>query len=174
MDVNRSKFYRLLASGYAEITFFKGLSFKTVFSPDYVSTDEHRYWNKEHGNGSTYNGRLDKYHHVDLMYTSTNTFNYTNVFKDVHSLNVMAGMEYWQSTYETLYAGGRGLLGDMQELAGASGSFSPSSDTTKETLISYFGRAEYAYKDKYNFSASLRADGSSIFGADTKWEHSGV
>lgn len=169
MDVNRSKFYRLLASGYAEITFFKGLSFKTVFSPDYVSADEHRYWNKEHGNGPTYNGRLDKYHHVDLMYTSTNTFNYTNVFKDVHSLNVMAGMEYWQSTYETLYAGGRGLLGDMQELAGASGSFSPSSDTTKETLISYFGRAEYAYKDKYNFSASLRADGSSIFGADTKW-----
>lgn len=169
MDVNRSKFYRLLASGYAEITFFKGFSFKTVFSPDYVSTDEHRYWNKEHGNGPTYNGRLDKYHHVDLMYTSTNTFNYTNVFKDVHSLNVMAGMEYWQSTYETLYAGGRGLLGDMQELAGASGSFSPSSDTTKETLISYFGRAEYAYKDKYNFSASLRADGSSIFGADTKW-----
>ena len=169
MDVNRSKFYRLLASGYAEITFFNGLSFKTVFSPDYVSTDEHRYWNKEHGNGPTYNGRLDKYHHVDLMYTSTNTFNYTNIFKDVHSLNVMAGMEYWQSTYETLYAGGRGLLGDMQELAGASGSFSPSSDTTKETLISYFGRAEYAYKDKYNFSASLRADGSSIFGADTKW-----
>lgn len=87
----------------------------------------------------------------------------------IPSLNVMAGMEYWQSTYETLYAGGRGLLGDMQELAGASGSFSPSSDTTKETLISYFGRAEYAYKDKYNFSASLRADGSSIFGADTKW-----
>ena len=36
-------------------------------------------------------------------------------------------------------------------------------------MISYFGRAEYAYKDKYNFSASLRADGSSIFGADTKW-----
>ena len=58
MDVNRSKFYRLLASGYAEITFFNGLSFKTVFSPDYVSTDEHRYWNKEHGNGPTYNGRL--------------------------------------------------------------------------------------------------------------------
>ena len=169
MDVNRSKFYRLLASGYAEITFFKGFFFKTVFSPDYVSTDEHRYWNKEHGNGPTYNGRLDKYHHVDLMYTSTNTFNYTNIFKDVLCLNVMAGMEYWQSTYETLYAGGRGLLGDMQELAGASGSFSPSSDTTKETLISYFGRAEYAYKDKYNFSASLRADGSSIFGADTKW-----
>lgn len=169
MDVNRSKFYRLLASAYAEITFFKGLSFKTVFSPDYVSTDEHRYWNKEHGNGPSYNGRLDKWHVTDLMYTSTNTFNYNNVFNDIHGLNVMAGMEYWQSTYETLYAAGRDLLGSMQELSASSSSISQSSSTTKETLISYFGRAEYSFKDKYNFSASLRTDGSSIFGSDTKW-----
>lgn len=169
MDVNRSKFYRLLASAYAEIIFFKGFSFKTVFSPDYVSTDEHRYWNKEHGNGPSYNGRLDKWHISDLMYTSTNTFNYNNVFNDIHGLNVMAGMEYWQSTYETLYAAGRDLLGSMQELSAAGSSISQSSSTTKETLISYFGRAEYSLKDKYNFSASLRTDGSSIFGSDTKW-----
>jgi TonB-linked SusC/RagA family outer membrane protein len=169
MDVHRSKFYRLLASAYADISIYKGLNFKTVFSPDYVSTDEHRYWNKKHGNGPAYNGRLDKYHHTDLMYTSTNTLSYSNVFNQTHSLNAMAGMEYWKSTYETLYAGGRDLLGDMQELAAASGSFSPSSNTTKEVLISYFGRVEYAYADKYNLSTSLRTDGSSIFGADTKW-----
>lgn len=74
-----------------------------------------------------------------------------------------------ESTYEYLYAGGRDLLGDMQELDVASGSFSPSSLTTKEVLISYFGRAEYAFSDKYNASLSLRSDGSSVFGADTKW-----
>ncbi|MDR2118702.1 MAG: TonB-dependent receptor [Tannerellaceae bacterium] len=169
MDVHRSKFYRLLASAYADVTLWKGLNFKTVFSPDYVSTDEHRYWNKQHGNGPAYNGRLDKYHHTDMMYTSTNTLSYANTFGAVHSVNAMAGMEYWQSVYETLYAGGRDLLGDMQELAAASGSFSPSSNTTKEILISYFGRVEYAYSDKYNLSGSLRTDGSSIFGADTKW-----
>ncbi|GHT36087.1 SusC/RagA family TonB-linked outer membrane protein [Bacteroidia bacterium] len=169
MDVHRSKFYRVLASAYANITFFKGLDFKTVISPDYVSTDEHRYWNKEHGNGPAYNGRLDKYHHTDVMYTSTNTLTYQNVFDNLHSVNAMAGMEYWESTYETLYAGGRDLLGKMQELAAAAGSFAPSSNTTKEVLLSYFGRLEYAYADKYNVSASLRSDGSSIFGADTKW-----
>ncbi|MDR1344859.1 MAG: TonB-dependent receptor [Tannerellaceae bacterium] len=169
MDIYRSKFYRLLASAYADITIWKGINFKTVFSPDYVSTDEHRYWNKKHGNGPAYNGRLDKYHNTDLMFTSTNTLGYSNTFNTLHSVNVMAGMEYWQSNYETLYAAGRDLLGDMQELAAASGSFSPSSNTTKEVLISYFGRAEYAYSDKYNISASLRTDGSSIFGSDTKW-----
>jgi TonB-linked SusC/RagA family outer membrane protein len=169
MDVHRSKFYRLLASAYADLTVYKGLNFKTVFSPDYVSTDEHRYWNKEHGNGPAYNARLDKYHNTDLMFTSTNTLSYTNTFDVLHNVNAMAGMEYWQSQYETLYAGGRDLLGTMQELAAAAGSFSPSSNTTKEVLISYFGRVEYAYSDKYNLSASLRTDGSSIFGTDTKW-----
>lgn len=169
MDIHRSKFYRVLVSAYADFTLYKGLNFKTTFSPDYVSTDEHRYWNKEHGNGPAYNGRLDKYHHVDLNYTSTNTLTYSNTFNNLHSMNVLAGMEYWQSTFETLYAGGRDLLGSMQELAAAGGSFSPSSNTTKETLISYFGRVEYAFADRYNLSASFRSDGSSVFGSDTKW-----
>lgn len=169
MDVNRTKTYRLLASAYLEIEPIKNLKLKTVFAPDFISNDEHRYWNKEHGNGPAYNGRLDKYHTTDLMYTSTNTISYGNTFADLHQVNVMAGMEYWQSTYEYLYAGGRGLLGDMQELDVAAGSFSPSSITTKEVLISYFGRAEYSFSDKYNASLSLRSDGSSVFGADTKW-----
>ncbi len=169
MDIHRSKFYRVLASAYADLTLLEGLNFKTTFSPDYVSTDEHRYWNKEHGNGPAYDGRLDKYHHVDLNYTSTNTLNYNHTFGNIHTLNLLAGMEYWQSTLETLYAGGRGLLGKMQELSASGGSFSPASNTTKETLISYFGRAEYSLADTYNLSASLRTDGSSVFGSETKW-----
>lgn len=77
-------------------------------------------------------------------------------------------MEYWQSTYEYLYAGGTGV-GDSQELSQATALLSPNSYTTKETMISYFGRAEYSYKEKYNLAASLRTDGSSIFGDDNKW-----
>lgn len=169
MDVHRTKTYRLFATAFLELEPIKGLKLKTVFSPDFITNDEHRYWNKEHGNGPAYNGRLDKYHTTDLMYTSTNTISYSNILNDIHSFNVMAGMEYWRSTYEYLYAGGRGLLGTMQELDVASGSFSPSSQTTEEVLISYFGRAEYSLADKYNLSLSLRSDGSSVFGADTKW-----
>ncbi|MBP1614838.1 MAG: TonB-dependent receptor [Bacteroidetes bacterium] len=168
-DVHRSKIYRFMASAFAELKLYDGLTFKTVFSPDFIYEAEHRYWNKEHGNGVAYNGRLDKYQTTDLMYTSTNTLNYTQSFADVHHLNVMAGMEYWKSNYEYLYAGGQDLLGDMQELAAASDFFSSNSETTKEVLISYFGRAEYSYADKYNASFSLRTDGSSVFGDDTKW-----
>ena len=36
-------------------------------------------------------------------------------------------------------------------------------------LISYLSRANYDYKDKYIIGASIRRDGSSRFGANTKW-----
>jgi TonB-linked SusC/RagA family outer membrane protein len=169
MDINRTKTYRLIASAYLELEPVKDVKLKTVFSPDFITNNEHRYWNKEHGNGKSYNGRLDKYHTTDLMYTSTNTLSYSHLFADRHQVNAMVGMEYWKSNYEYLYAAGRDLLGDMQELDVAAGSYSPSSLTTKEVLISYFGRAEYAFDDKYNASLSIRRDGSSVFGTDTKW-----
>lgn len=36
-------------------------------------------------------------------------------------------------------------------------------------IISYFGRVQYSYKNKYLFAASLRTDGSSIFGPNNRW-----
>jgi hypothetical protein len=36
-------------------------------------------------------------------------------------------------------------------------------------LTSFFGRLQYGYKDKYFLAASLRSDGSSRFGANTKY-----
>lgn len=168
MDVHRSTMLRFIGSAFAEVKLFDGLKFKTQFSPDIVYNNEHRYWNPEHGNGPAYNGRLDKYHTTDVMYTFTNTFNYAKTFAEDHQVNLLAGIEYWQSKYEYLYAGGTGV-GDSQELAQVTALLSPNSYTTKETMISYFGRAEYSYKEKYNLAASLRTDGSSIFGDDNKW-----
>lgn len=168
MDKHESKMMRFIGSAFLEAKLLKGLTFKTVFSPDIVYSNELRYWNQDHGNGPAYNGRLDRYHTTDIMYTFTNTLNYTTEFEGGHHLNLLAGMEYWQSTYEYLYAGGTGV-GDSKELAQATALLSPNSYTTKETMISYFGRAEYSYLERYNLAASLRTDGSSIFGDDNKW-----
>ncbi len=40
---------------------------------------------------------------------------------------------------------------------------------TKNVLLSYFGRVQYDYDNRYLLSASIRRDGSSKFGANTKW-----
>lgn len=44
-----------------------------------------------------------------------------------------------------------------------------SSSETKNVLLSYFGRLQYSFRDKYLLSASIRRDGSSRFGSNTKW-----
>jgi TonB-linked SusC/RagA family outer membrane protein len=40
---------------------------------------------------------------------------------------------------------------------------------TVHTMISYLARVNYAFKDKYLITATIRRDGSSRFGADNRW-----
>lgn len=44
-----------------------------------------------------------------------------------------------------------------------------SKDETENVLVSFFGRANYSYKDKYLITATLRNDGSSRFHEDNRW-----
>lgn len=44
-----------------------------------------------------------------------------------------------------------------------------SKDETENYLVSFFGRANYSYKDKYLVTATLRNDGSSRFYKDNRW-----
>ncbi|HJA15099.1 MAG TPA: TonB-dependent receptor [Candidatus Butyricimonas faecavium] len=44
-----------------------------------------------------------------------------------------------------------------------------SSDLLEKTNVSYFGRIAYNYKQKYLFEATVRRDGSSVFGEDNRW-----
>lgn len=169
LDVNRSKETRLIASAFAEIKFLKDFTLRSVISPDFTYSNEHRYWNRYHGNGPSYNARLDKFHTTDYTYTWTNTLNFNHQFGEDHTLNVLAGSEYWRSSYEYLTLAAGDILGEMQEFAAASNVLGYDSYTTRETMISYFGRAEYSYKDLYNLSGSLRTDGSSVFGANNRW-----
>ena len=44
-----------------------------------------------------------------------------------------------------------------------------SSENYDDKLLSFFARFNYGFKDKYLFTASFRADGSSKFGKNNKW-----
>src|SRR5690606_1673897 len=45
----------------------------------------------------------------------------------------------------------------------------PFQSVSESSLLSYFTKANYEYKDKYLFSATLRADGSSRFGRNNRY-----
>ena len=101
-----------------------------------------------------------------------NTLNYVKKFNENHDLSVLAGFTYQDFLTTTLTAGGSAFLSDIpgSNLLGSAGVFTnPSTTYTKSTLLSGFGRINYIFKGRYLFTASMRADGSSVYSPGNKW-----
>ena len=106
------------------------------------------------------------------------SFMYNNVltwdksFNREHHLTLVAGQEYIQYGTDYLKSGARQFSDINFGLADMSLGASPDKVSTRlesEKMLSYFMRGNYSLKDKYLFSASVRADASSKFGDNHKW-----
>lgn len=105
-------------------------------------------------------------------------FMYNNVvtwdkhFNRQHHLTLVGGQEFIQYKTSYLRAGARKFDKVNFGLADMSLGANPDKVITQlesDRMLSYFMRANYNWKEKYLFAASLRADGSSKFGANHKW-----
>ncbi|KQB38695.1 SusC-like TonB-dependent receptor [Flavobacterium aquidurense] len=94
----------------------------------------------------------------------------------IHSFNALALYEWQSQTYQGNYAQARGFINDNTTYNALQfGDFSKvqandiSSYKNDRTLVSYLGRLNYSLLDRYLVTASIRRDGSSVFGANNKW-----
>lgn len=103
---------------------------------------------------------------------SENTINYAKTFNQKHNFSVLAGFTY-QDFYSTGLGGsGTGFLSDATKtgnLGSASVPGIPSSSYTKSVLLSYLARMNYGFDNRYLFTVSFRADGSSKYSDGNKW-----
>ena len=106
-------------------------------------------------------------------YLAEYTMNYNKDFNESNRFSVLGGITYQQfsrrsmvsaiSSFPTDALGWDNLaLGDPLKASVAS-------NKQENTLLSYLGRANYTLNNKYLFTASIRADGSSRFGANNKY-----
>ena len=93
-----------------------------------------------------------------------------------HSIAAVAGVSYQNFFYDGSSMANRGYAAPdvMKYYKMGDGDASKKymemgSERNSHTLIAQFARANYNYKEKYLFSASLRREGSSRFGANNKW-----
>lgn len=170
-DDQWEKQYRFLGTMFLEWEPITGLKFKTNNSAELTSGEGRRYWSdKAQYQPSPEDVALQTSTTLYRQLTTSNTLDYTNSFNDVHNLRIMAGQEATTYDYWSYYVWAPGVDPDMPYL-NTTTSDSDDSDygNTSWTLLSYFGNLDYNYNGKYYFQASYRADGSSRFGADTKW-----
>ncbi|EMR02189.1 SusC/RagA family TonB-linked outer membrane protein [Cesiribacter andamanensis] len=94
-----------------------------------------------------------------------------------HSLDVIGVNEWQQQVWEGYSAFARGFSVDdannLYVMSSADPEFSVPGNVNSykndRTLASFLGRVNYSFDNKYLLSASVRRDGSSVFGANNKW-----
>ena len=100
---------------------------------------------------------------------------YKKVFGD-HSINALALYEWQNQMYQGNFAQARGFINDIATYnalqLGDLSKVQPGdmeSYKNDRTLVSFLGRVNYSFLNRYLVTGSLRRDGSSVFGANNKW-----
>jgi TonB-dependent starch-binding outer membrane protein SusC len=183
---NKSLDYRVVAALNAEykIPFIKGLSVRTVYGVDYRQFNEERFvdrrTNSAGSNPRPTSGQFANYRTSSFArnffsrarITNTNSINYTKDFGE-HHLDLGA---YYETVDVKDRNNGRTVFlleSPFQNEAGATinAELLPrvNAGGANAVLQSYFGLLNYGFKNKYFFSANIRRDGSSRFGADKRY-----
>ena len=98
------------------------------------------------------------------------TVNYNVKIGTKGDLNVLAGITAQQEKQDESYISVRNFPNDLVTTLNAALTVdNAGSQRTSWALLSYIGRAQYNHDLKYFLSASIRADGASRFGADSRW-----
>jgi TonB-dependent starch-binding outer membrane protein SusC len=160
---------RLLSNIYGELTILEGLTFRSSFSVDYLNLRDDRFTPASHIQAAGVNGRGQQGFSSDLNLVNENYFSYRKAFGKLN-FDALVGNSVQTSQFESMYGEGENYPGKtIRELNAASVKKNVTSSKSAWGLNSYFSRLNMNWAGKYFISGSIRADGSSRFGANNRW-----
>lgn len=162
---------KVIGSAYLEATLFKGLTFRTSFGGNFIYQNASLYDPAYHWGQFVNAIATAKYNQeTDTYWDFQNYFTYEHSFNGNQHITFLLGQEAQKSLSNTFNENGQGFLTDIHtlNLAQPVGQ-SNSSGMSISTISSYYSRLIYSYKNKYSLTASIRADGSSVFAPGNQW-----
>ena len=166
-----TKGYNILGNIYAEITLFNKLYIKSLvgidykdwnlvsFSPKYdwkpiPAPTSYRYesWNKS------------------LTYLWDNTLTYMETFAEKHNINIMLGSSAQSNLFRYINGSKEDFLSDDYNQLN-NGLLNPliGGSQSEWALLSFFGRVNYNFDNKYLLTATVRRDGTSRISTNNRW-----
>ena len=166
---------KVLGSAFAGAELVRNLAFKTRFSfnlgqgsfKGFTPTTPE---NSEPENVTVLNQNETR----STEWTWSNTFNYTWV-TSTHNLSLLLGQEAISSTFRRIDGSIAALINEdpasryIDDALGSATTKNVTSAGGFDRLLSFFGKADYNYQQRYYVSATLRRDGSSKFGPGHQW-----
>lgn len=168
-DEQWAKRYSFNGNIYLEWSPIKQLTFKTTDAAEMSFIEDRRYWSNEAHNSAAGYPILQAEQTQYRTLTTSNTATYQDVFGK-HSVRALLGQEASHSYYWLFYEMAQSLNPQIPFLpSGSTDSMENDYDTSTETMMSFFGILDYNYDMRYYLQASVREDGSSLFGMDNQW-----
>ncbi|MGM0376806.1 MAG: SusC/RagA family TonB-linked outer membrane protein, partial [Bacteroidota bacterium] len=162
---------QLFGNAFFQFHLAPGLSLKTQLGID-NNLHEWRYYSPtDLINISAPNGNASISNSERLYWQQETFLNYEKV-EGAHRLSAMLGLSWQERTYRSNDMSTSGFADDFfkyNNMGAASDPNPPSSFAERWAMNSYFLRGSYTYDDRYLFTLTGRADGSSRFGADNKY-----
>ncbi|WP_345955560.1 TonB-dependent receptor [Mucilaginibacter sp. PAMB04168] len=176
-NVGETKRYRTLGTIYAEVNILKNLVFRTTLNLDNTDNTSSSY--VPYINASSLTARLaqtttltsgtyNTFRHQTFV--NENTLNYNATISKNHNLNLLAGYSFTADRNDlSTMSSSNGFSSSVIQTLSAANAITGGSSANKNTLESMFARAQYSFRSKYLFSASIRRDGSSRFAENNKY-----
>jgi TonB-dependent starch-binding outer membrane protein SusC len=160
---------RYIGNFYADANILKNLKFRSSWSVDYNNYDEFESNNNKTIAGTATNGLTNTALSQVNALINEQTLTYRKSFNGRHNITGLLGntLQSNSSNVQTVQATGF-PNSSYTQVANATSTVA-SSTSGKSNLVSFFGRADYNFKEKYYLEASLRSDASSKFGKNHKW-----
>jgi TonB-linked SusC/RagA family outer membrane protein len=170
-QIDESKRYRFLNSLYAELKIMDGLTYRANFGPDFTIQRAGRFTGSATNDlkGGAPIARVNNF--FAFNWVLENIVNYNKVFGK-HNVGLTALHSIQKDNFEASNIAAQGIPAESQSfysLGSASSVLGVGSTLVQRTINSFMGRLNYDYDGKYLVTATLRRDGASPFGVNTKY-----
>ncbi len=168
--VEENRRTRIFASVFGEYQILDGLTYRLNFGPDYSLRRNGLFQaslTNARGGGTPFARNQNNY---NFSYTIENILNYTKKFNEVHDLNITGLFSIQKERREFYEIRASGLPYQYQlfyKLSSAQTIEGVDSDLVERGLLSYMGRVNYGFRDKYLLTLTTRIDGSSKFAGES-------
>jgi TonB-linked SusC/RagA family outer membrane protein len=166
-----NKVYNTIAGAYIEYKPIKDLTFKSSVNAILTQRNYSWFWRTNAGYGySTLlpaEGRYNTYNNLNWL--TENSLSYDKTFGD-HSIGALVAYTAQKQRSDTSMQRSTNYPNDLVQTLNAAGTYSQSTTSAGEwALLSWLSRVSYNYKNKYFLNATVRRDGSSRFGSNSRW-----
>ncbi len=167
-----TRLMRVIGSVDAEYKFTKNLSYQAVTAANYSKSKLKEYYGSYTNWGRNDQGRASIVETGTYSYNHSSQLNFVKTFNKKHRVNAMAAFEVNHYNFERFanrIAGFDDESTGVNDISKGSVTMEYSSNRWSTNRLSYFGRVNYGFDNRYLITASLRADGSDKFGPGNRW-----